>query len=174
MLHRIRLFVCLVAGTLSALAGDVPRIKNFDQAGTNVYRGAQPTKEGFRYLASIGVKIVIDLREAGDRAKAEERIVKDAGMAYVNVPMGRLLPPTEADLHKILPLLENSTGAPVFVHCRRGADRTGAVIAAYHIDHDHWDNARALKDAMAHHMRSFQIPRQNFIKNFRTLPNKAP
>ena len=173
MLHRIQSFVCLAAGALSALAGDVPGIKNFDQVDAHVYRGAQPTKEAFRYLASIGVKTVIDLREGGDRAKEEERIVKEAGMAYINVPMARLTPPTEADLRKILPVLENSTGGPVFVHCKRGADRTGAVIAAYHIDHDHWDNARALNDAMAHHMRFYQIPRQNFIKNFRPLPIKA-
>ena len=174
MLDRIRPLVCLfVVGVLPALAGNAPGIKNFDQVDAHVYRGAQPTDGAFRYLASIGVKTVIDLREAGDRANAEERIVKGAGMAYLNVPMTDLTPPTEADLLKILPVLENSTGDPVFVHCLRGADRTGAVIAAYHIDHDHWDNARALKDAKAHDMGFFQIPRQNFIKNFQPLTIKA-
>ena len=59
------------------------------------------------------------------------------------------------------------------VHCWRGADRTGAVIAAYRIDHDHWDNDRALKDAKAHGMGFFQIPRQNFIKDFRPAAMKA-
>jgi protein-tyrosine phosphatase len=68
------------------------------------------------------------------------------------------------------------------VHCLRGADRTGAVIAAYHISHDKWDNARALKDAKAHSMSFFQFPRQNYIQNFRaptveakaTSPSEAP
>jgi hypothetical protein len=41
------------------------------------------------------------------------------------------------------------------------------VIAAYHISHDKWDNARALKDAKAHSMSFFQFPRQNYIQNFR-------
>jgi len=173
MSFRIRSVVCSVVGALSAFARDVQGIKNFDQVDAHVYRGAQPTEEAFRYLAGIGVKTVIDLREAGDRAKEEERIVKEAGMAYINVPMARLTPPNEADLRKILPVLEDSTGDPVFVHCKRGADRTGAVIAAYHIDHDHWDNSRALKDAIAHHMRFYQIARQNFIKNFRPLPIKT-
>jgi len=174
MLNRIRpLVVLAVAGVLPALAGNVPGIKNFDQVDAHVYRGAQPTGEGFRYLARIGVKTVIDLREAGERAQAEERIIKASGMAYVNVPMTGLTPPTEAELLKILPVLENLTGGPVFVHCWRGADRTGAVIAAYHIDHDHWDNARALQDAEAHSMGFFQIPRQNFIKSFGPLTIKA-
>jgi hypothetical protein len=41
------------------------------------------------------------------------------------------------------------------------------VIAAYHIDHDNWDNARALKDAKAHKMSVFQFPRQRYILSFR-------
>jgi hypothetical protein len=40
------------------------------------------------------------------------------------------------------------------------------VIAAYHIDHDNWDNARALQDAKAHSMGYFQFPRQSYIRDF--------
>jgi tyrosine-protein phosphatase SIW14 len=174
MLDRIRAYLCFAAvGVLPALAGNAPGIRNFDRVDAHVYRGAQPTKEGFRYLAGIGAKTVIDLQESGDRANAEERIVTQAGMAYLNVPMTGLTPPTEAQLLEILAILENVTGGPVFVHCWRGADRTGAIIAAYHIDHDRWDNARALKDAKAHGMGFFQIARQNFIKNFRPLTIKS-
>ena len=169
MLDRISSFCLVVVGALPCVAGNVPGIKNFDQVDAHVYRGAQPNGEGFRYLATIGMKTVIDLREGGERAKAEERIVTESGMAYLNVPMTGVTPPTEAELLKILPLLEKTSAGRVFVHCWRGADRTGAVIAAYHVDHDHWDNAHALKDAKAHSMGSFQVPRQNFIKNFRPL-----
>jgi protein tyrosine phosphatase (PTP) superfamily phosphohydrolase (DUF442 family) len=166
---RIGSVVCLVVvGALHALAGSAPGIGNFGQVDAHVYRGAQPTGEGFRYLASIGVKTVIDLRENGSRARAEERAVTESGMTYLNVPMTGFAPPTDAELQKILPLLENSSGA-VFVHCWRGADRTGAVIAAYHIDHDRWDNARALQDADAFKMSRLQIPRRNFIRGFHPL-----
>jgi hypothetical protein len=44
------------------------------------------------------------------------------------------------------------------------------VIAAYRIDHDQWENTRALKEAMSCGMARFQIPRQNFIRNFHPLP----
>jgi len=93
-------------------------------------------------------------------------------MQYVNVPMTRLTPPTEAEIAKILALLEDATTGPVFVHCLRGADRTGAVIAAYRIDHDRWDNSRALEEAMSFGMSFFQLPRQNFIRKFRPLMSK--
>ena len=95
-------------------------------------------------------------------------------MQYVNAPMTGLTPPTEAQISKILALLEDNTTRPVFVHCKRGADRTGAVIAAYRIDHDHWDNVRALREAMSHGMSFFQVPRQAYILTFesRTIPRK--
>ena len=163
---RRRLLALFVIG-LPALARSAPGIKNFDQVDAHVYRGGQPTDEGFQYLAKLGVRTVIDLREADDRSEAEERTVTGSGMKYVNVPMTGLTPPTEAEITKILAMLEDTTTGPVFVHCQRGADRTGAVIAAYHVDHDQWDNARALKDAKAHSMSFFQFPRENYIRNFR-------
>jgi protein-tyrosine phosphatase len=170
-----RRFISLLVFSLPVFAGSVPGIKNFDQVDAHVYRGAQPTGKGFSYLAKLGVRTVIDLRETNDRATAEQRVVSGAGMQYVNVPMTGLTPPTEAEIARILAILEDNTSGPVFVHCRRGADRTGAVIAAYHIDHDKWDNAHALQDAKAHSMSLFQIPRQNYIRTFhpRTVDAKT-
>src|SRR5438034_890173 len=141
-------------------------IKNFYQVDEHVYRGAQPTDEGFQYLASIGVRTVVDLREADSRAKEEESVVTAAGMKYINVPMTGLTPPTQAEINKILGIFDDSAAGPVFVHCKRGADRTGAVIASYRIDHDGWDNGRALKEAMARGMSHFQFPRQSYIRAF--------
>ena len=141
-------------------------IKNFYQVDQRVYRGGQPTKEGFDYLTKLGVKTVIDLREADRRSKDEERFVTSAGMKYVNVPMTGLKAPTDEETSKILAILENQATGPVFVHCKRGADRTGAVIAAYRIDHDGWDNAKALKEAIDRGMSFFQLPRQGYIRSF--------
>jgi len=168
--------ILLFAFALPALAGSqAPGIDNFYQVDSHVYRGAQPTNEGFEHLAKIGVKTVIDLREADERSKAEEKVVTAAGMRYLNIPMTGLTPPTEAEISTILAILEDDSTGPVFVHCKRGADRTGAVIASYRIDHDGWDNARALKEAMAQGMSFFQFPRQKYIRTFqsRTIARTA-
>ena len=149
----------------------VKGIDNFYQVGANVYRGGQPTPEGFKYLARLGLKNVLDLREQGRRSAEEAQLVTALGMHYVNVPMTGFAPPTEAQVTKILALLEDPNSGGVFVHCRRGADRTGAVIAAYRIDHDHWDNSRALKEAMSCGMSFFQWPRQSYIRNFHARTN---
>ena len=162
---RVSIGLLLALG-LPSFAATVPGIHNFDQVDPHVYRGAQPTEQGFEYLSHLGVKTVIDLREPGERSREEERIVTGDGMKYVNVPMTGLTPPTDAEISKILATLEDGATGPVFVHCRRGADRTGAVIAAYHIDHDRWNNVRALRDAKAHKMSFIQHRRENFIENF--------
>jgi len=162
-----RTIVLILFFALPAFAGSpVQGIHNFRQVNDHVYRGGQPTRAGFKYLAEIGVKTVLDLREEDSRSLAEREAVTALGMQFVNVPMTGLTPPTPAQITKVLSLLEETNGGPVYVHCRRGADRTGAVIAAYRIDHDHWDNVRALKEAMSDGMSFFQWPRQNFIRYF--------
>jgi tyrosine-protein phosphatase SIW14 len=163
--QRCRWFLCWFG--LPAFGAPVHGIGNFYQVDEQVYRGAQPTDEGFRYLAGNGVKVVIDLREHDRRSLAEERVVTAAGMRYINVPMTGLAAPTDAEISTIMQLLEDHTIGTVFVHCKRGADRTGVVIAAYRIQHDHWANTKALSEAMSRGMSWYQFPRQSYIRAYR-------
>jgi protein-tyrosine phosphatase len=160
------LVAIFVLGLSACAKPSMQGIDNFYQVDEHVYRGAQPTVEGFKYLAKLGVNTVLDLRAPGGRSTEEAQLVTALSMHYVNVPMTGLTPPSEAEITKILALLEDENSGSVFVHCKRGADRTGAVIAAYRIDHNHWDNSRALKEAMACGMSFFQLPRQSYIRNF--------
>jgi len=171
----LRFSLPFLAVSLTAFAQPVTGIRNFDKVDDHVYRGGQPTDQGFRELAKFGVKVVIDLREADDRGRAEERTVTATGMRYVNVPMTGLTPPRESEISKILAILEDPKAGPVFVHCKRGADRTGAVIGAYQISDHRWTNQQALKDALAHGMSFFEFRRQGYVKNFqpRDLNAKA-
>jgi tyrosine-protein phosphatase SIW14 len=172
--QSIRNFLLTCALAIPSFAGtSTPGIENFHQVDDHVFRGAQPSEEGFRYLAKLGVKTVVDLRESDARARKEEQEVTAAGMKYVNVPMTGLTPPTQAEIAAILGILENEKEGAVFVHCKRGADRTGAVIASYRIDHDGWDNARALSEAKADGIRFSQHPRQEYIRTFQAQKLEA-
>lgn len=163
----IRSLVCLCVFGLPAFAGSSAQgIENFYQVDGHVYRGAQPDESGFQYLAKIGVKTILDLRESDDRSLQEEQMVTALGLKYVNVAMTGLTPPTPEQITKILALLEDTGNGAVFVHCKRGADRTGAVIAAYRIARDNWSNDRALEEAKSDGMSSFQFPRKAFIRDF--------
>ena len=75
----------LTAAISSALfaATTVDGVGNFQRVDDHVYRGAQPTPEGFSNLNKLGIKLVIDLREPGDRSAYENKIVTSAGMKYI-------------------------------------------------------------------------------------------
>jgi protein tyrosine phosphatase (PTP) superfamily phosphohydrolase (DUF442 family) len=141
-------------------------VGNFERVDEHVYRGAQPTDEGFRNLAKLGIKTVVDLREYDQRSRAEEQTVEAAGMQYVSVPMRGMQAPSNESVSKVLTLLEDQSTGPVFVHCMRGADRTGNVIACYRIEHDHWKNDRALAEARSMGMSWFEKAIQRYVLSY--------
>src|SRR5579871_2440139 len=142
MSHRFsRLSLALVfAFGVAACAAplEAPGVSNFHQVDNHFYRGAQPSDDGFRSLARLGVKTVVDLRLTDARSLHEQQVVTSLGMHYVAIPMHGLGRPTDEELKQTFALLQDSQAWPVFVHCRRGADRTGTIAACYRISHDGW------------------------------------
>jgi tyrosine-protein phosphatase SIW14 len=155
-----------VCGLGAFAAPTAPGVQNFHQVNDHFYRGAQPTAEGYRSLAKLGVKTVINLRAGTSAAEAEA--VAALGMRYASIPMHGLESPADRQMAQALALLEDSSAWPVFIHCRRGKDRTGTVAACYRIVHDGWQNQRALAEARAEGMSWFQKPMQHYILHFET------
>jgi tyrosine-protein phosphatase SIW14 len=166
MFHRrlLPVFALLLSfgGLQAASIPDLPGVQNFHQVDEHVYRGAQPHGEGFADLAKLGIRTVIDLR--GE--KSEEPAVQRAGMHYVRLPWSGYKAPADSQIAAVLSLLNDSSAWPVFVHCRRGADRTGTAIACYRITHDHWTNQQALAEAKTFGMSSMELAMQRFILSF--------
>jgi tyrosine-protein phosphatase SIW14 len=166
-----------IALPMAALAATPPDgVPNFQKVDDHVYRGAQPTEQGFKNLAKLGIKTVVDLRQPGDLSWNEEKIVRAAGMEYVAVPMHGMETPSNEKVVKVLALLEDTSTGPVFVHCKRGADRTGAVIACYRMEHDRWKNEQALSEAKSLGMSFFERAIQRYVREFkpRTLDASSP
>lgn len=143
----------------------VAGVPNFHEVDANVYRGAQPSLQGFRNLAALGVKTIVDLR-GDDRLPEEQKEVEDLGLRYISVPMSGLTAPTDEQIARILAVFDAADAAPVFAHCREGKDRTGTVVACYRISHDHWTNDKALAEAKQYGMSPFQHPRKKYILGF--------
>jgi uncharacterized protein (TIGR01244 family) len=152
---------------------DVAGVTNFHQINEHVYRGAQPTDLGFQSLAKLGVKTVIDLREADDRSAHERNSVEAAGMRYVSIPFRGMSAPSPADVAKVLALFDDASAGPVFVHCRRGADRTGTVVACYRISHDGWNNQQALQEAKQDGMSWTEMAMHNYVLHYQPSVNTA-
>jgi tyrosine-protein phosphatase SIW14 len=175
--RHFAVFILAAAGASAGFAAPaVQGVGNFQKVDDHVYRGAQPTPEGFSNLSKLGIQTVIDLREPGDRSSIERKWVTDAGMQYVSVPMYGTETPSNESVLKVLGLLEDRSTGPVFVHCKRGADRTGGVIACYRVEHDHWQNDRALAEAKNMGMSWFQTAIQNYVRKYqpRDLTALAP
>jgi tyrosine-protein phosphatase SIW14 len=143
-------------------------LPNFHKVDDKVYRGAQPSDEGFRDLAARGIKTVIDLRQIGEHSQADEqKIVTDLGMHYVSIPMKGLSEPKENLVAAVQKIFNDPDQGPVFVHCKRGADRTGLVVAVYRIAHDSWDNKKALSEAKSYGMSMFERAIQHYVLDYK-------
>jgi len=154
--------VTLLLAAAGLHASSVPGVPNFQQVDEHVYRGAQPSAQGFVSLASLGIKTVIDLRGKNSEQFAVER----AGLHYVRLPWSGYKAPDDTQIAAVLALLNDSSDWPVFVHCKRGADRTGTAIACYRIAHDHWSNQQALAEAKTFGMSSLETAMQRYILRF--------
>jgi uncharacterized protein (TIGR01244 family) len=175
-LQKLAIALAITTGIASfpAAAQSVPTgVPNFHQINEHVFRGAQPTNEGFQSLANLGVKTIIDLREPGNRSVAERKVVEAAGMRYVTIPFSGMSAPSPENVAKVLALFDDASAGPVFVHCRRGADRTGTVIACYRIAHDGWDNQKALQEAKTDGMHWAEMAMKHYVMGFHGFPVPA-
>jgi tyrosine-protein phosphatase SIW14 len=117
-------------------------LPNFGEATTTLYRGGQPSKQGFRMLARMGINIVVDLRGSRD---SERRIVTHLGMQYVALPWQCSFP-KDKTFAQFLRLVRKNRGKKIFVHCRVGDDRTAMMIASYRMAEEGWSAERAEKE----------------------------
>jgi len=120
-------------------------VPNFGEVTTTLYRGAQPSRAGFRNLAKMGINIVVDLR--GSRQSEREEVTK-LGMQYVAMPW-RCFHAKDTAIAQFLTLLRENPGKKIFVHCRTGDDRTGMDIAAYRMAEQGWTPQEARKEMEA-------------------------
>ncbi len=116
-------------------------LPNFGEVTPTLFRGAQPTHQGFKALRKTGVEIVVDTR--GNRTNSEGKEVRRLGMQYVAIPWHCSFPRDEV-FARFLKLLRENPGKKVFVHCRLGDDRTGMMIASYRMAAEGWSADEAL------------------------------
>src|SRR5581483_12525887 len=116
---RTAIFLLAAAFSWScALAGD-PDLPNFQEVNEHVFRGGQPSDDGFKNMAQRGIKTVVDLRTAGEHSLSHEKQVVEAdGMRFVSIPMKGLGAPSLQQISAALGILEDKENWPVFVHCR--------------------------------------------------------
>ncbi len=141
-------------------------LPNFHQVNERLYRGGQPKDGGLKRLGELGVKTIINLRGESDETRAEETQAKSLGLRYLNIPMSNVGRPTEEQVKRVFEIIDAPENLPVFIHCRRGADRTGAIIAVYRIKRDGWTAEQALDEAKRYGMGSVQFRKRDFVRDY--------
>ncbi len=162
----ILLIFALANFTHAQKAVEKKDLPNFSKVNEKLYRGGQPTKAGVEQLDAMKVKTIINLRGDDENSKAEEKWAQDADIKFISVNLSNWFEPKTEDIERIIEEIDKPENQPVFVHCRRGADRTGTVIAVYRIRHDGWTSKRAIDEAKDFDFGWWQIPMKDFIKDY--------
>ncbi len=111
---------------------------------TNYGNSDEQTMDILRYLRVQGVSTVIDLDNSSKIAKRYAELLRSAGIEHLYVPMSWHNVPSKEEWAKIKGVLRGT----VYVHCKWGADRTGAVIAKYLIE-EKWYSVKQALDTVS-------------------------
>ena len=102
-------------------------LSNFYKLNDSVYRSEQPDKSAFLEIQQQGIKSVLNLRnDLSDSISA----------LGLNVDLYRIpVRTSKASIEEVIAALKiiKTAEKPILIHCKHGADRTGAVIAMYRI-----------------------------------------
>ncbi|MBK7392517.1 MAG: tyrosine-protein phosphatase [Chloracidobacterium sp.] len=145
---------------------DSKDLPNLSKVNEKLYRGGQPTEAGIDQLKRLGIKTVINLRDNDDRARKEECWAKAAGLRFINFPLSNWFSPKDEDIKSIIDQIDRQDNQPVYVHCKRGSDRTGTVVAVYRITHDGWTGKQANAEAKKFGFGWWQFWMKNYIGDY--------
>jgi protein tyrosine phosphatase (PTP) superfamily phosphohydrolase (DUF442 family) len=142
---------------------ELPGVENLHKVSDFLYRGAQPTKEGMQQLKKLGIKTIVNLRSLhSDRDE-----IGDTGLSYEHIFM-KTWHTEDKEVERFLKIVTDPNRKPVFVHCQRGADRTGTMCAIYRVAVQNWGKDEAIEE-MVKGGFGFLTKWQNLIDYIREL-----
>lgn len=124
-------------------------IPSFYKVNKNLYRGGEPDMDGLTRLKNMGIKTIVSLGQSADDVNSEKAMAQAFGMDFYNIPMSVEETPTDEQVLLFLDIVINQNNFPVFVHCKNGRDKTGAMIAMYRVIVDAWTIKEAYQEAKA-------------------------
>lgn len=151
------------AASTWAEAMTLPGVPNLHRVSESLYRGAQPTAQGMEQLHQLGIKTIVNLRSFhSDRDE-----LGTLALAYEHITM-KTWHAEDKEVVRFLRIVTDESRTPVFVHCQRGADRTGTLCALYRVVVQGWTKDQAIVE-MTQGGFGFYEGWQNLIEYVRHL-----
>jgi len=145
---------------------NVAGVPNLHRVSKDVYRGAQPSEEGFRELKRMGIRTVVNLRHYhSSRWEAE-----NADLVYEHIAI-KGWHGTMGDAIRFLAIIADNKRTPVFVYCNDGAARTGFLCAAYRVAMCGWSPKSAVAE-MTHERFGSDIEFRNLVRRIEEMDVK--
>ncbi|MEO5859195.1 MAG: tyrosine-protein phosphatase [Pyrinomonadaceae bacterium] len=160
------LFVLLCSRAEAQTAIISKDLPNFYKVNDVLYRGGQPQTAGIADLKRLGIATVISLRSSDEHSLKERARFESVGIRFISLPLNNWKRPEVEEIDAIIAQIATVANQPVFVHCKRGGDRTGTVIAVYRMVHDRWDAKRARDEAEEFGIGWWQFGMRDFIDDY--------
>jgi protein tyrosine/serine phosphatase len=154
--------LCLSYGIAGHKGGDP--LDGVHQVSPRIFRSSQPDLSAFPGIAALGIRTVVSLR-SDEESEGERAAAAAAGLNYVQIRLGRFGRPGDEAIRQVLETITAEKNQPVLVHCKRGADRTGVVVACYRIGYEGWGAEEALEEAEEYGLGWWQLGMRKYIRD---------
>jgi tyrosine-protein phosphatase SIW14 len=131
-------FLILLSFVLATSVSEAHQIPNFQQVNHNLFRGGRPSVQDLRDLKLMGVKTILNLENDDNAVAKEGDVARALEFNYVSVPTATFFKPKDANVNRILAVMNDPKNFPVFIHCTHGRDRTGLMMGLYRVETDAW------------------------------------
>ncbi len=146
----------------------LPGVVNFAKLDGVLWRGAQPTAEGFRALERAGARTIVSFRHDHD----DRPLLKGTTLRYLRIP-SRAWRAKEPALAQFLKVLQDPANHPVYIHCAQGRDRTGYNAAAYRLVVQGWTAEAALREMHTFRFNTLWVGNPGFLRRLDPEAMKA-
>lgn len=123
----------------------IPGLENVAEVAPGIFRGSAPSAPtGLDSIKALGIKTMVNLRHY--HGTTEEQGCRQRGIDYVRIVLESSDAPNDDDVRRFLRVVTDPARQPVYVHCWRGKDRTGVMIAAFRMAVQGWTRDAALQE----------------------------
>jgi protein tyrosine/serine phosphatase len=133
-------------------------VPNLHKIDDNLYRSAQPTKQGMKNLKLLGIKTVINLRAfyyGTDEIRGTGLLDEELSVKPWHIE--------DEDVVRVLKIIREKENGPFLIYCQYGADRTGVMNAMYRIVEQGWSKDEAIEE-MVYGGYGFHLMWSNIIR----------